>query len=192
MAAARWVILDRDGVINEDSDAYVKSADEWVPLPGSIEAIARLKRAGLPVAVTTNQSGIARGLFGLAELDAMHSKLAALLAQHGASVDGIFFCPHGPQDDCDCRKPLPGLYVQAAQQLGLPLSDAMVVGDSLRDLQAAVAVGAQPVLVLTGKGQKTQHDDRLPPGTQVQADLAHVVDALLTPAIPSAGGQSPA
>jgi len=179
MAAARWVILDRDGVINEDSDAYVKSTDEWVPLPGSIEAIVRLKRAGIAVAVTTNQSGIARGLFGLAELDAMHSKLAALLAEHGASVDAIFFCPHGPQDDCDCRKPLPGLYVQAAQHLGLSLSDAVVVGDSLRDLQAAVAVGAQPVLVLTGKGQITQHDDRLPPGTQVHADLAHVVDALL-------------
>lgn len=179
IAAARWVILDRDGVINEDSDAYIKSADEWVPLPGSIEAIARLKRAGRPVAVTTNQSGIARGLFGLAELDAMHRKLASLLAQHGASVDAIFFCPHGPLDDCDCRKPLPGLYVQASERLGLPLSDAVVVGDSLRDLQAAVAVGAQPVLVLTGKGQKTQHDRHLPPGTRVYADLAQAVDALL-------------
>jgi len=175
----RWIILDRDGVINEDSDEYVKNADEWIPLPGSIEAIARLKRAGWPVVVTTNQSGIARGLFGLVELDAMHRKLAALLEHEGVSVDGIFYCPHGPDDDCDCRKPLPGLYVQAAEHLGRPLSHAVVVGDSLRDLQAAVAVEAQPVLVLTGKGQRTQEAGGLPAGTTVYADLAGVANALL-------------
>jgi D-glycero-D-manno-heptose 1,7-bisphosphate phosphatase len=179
----RWVILDRDGVINQDSDQFIKSVDEWIALPGSIEAIARLRHAGWPVAVATNQSGIARGLLSVADLDAMHGELARLLAQHGAEINGIFYCPHGPGESCACRKPLPGLYEQASQHLGLALRDAVVVGDSLRDLQAAAAVGAQPVLVLTGKGAQTQVKGGLPPGTWIHANLAETASALLTLAL---------
>ena len=150
------VILDRDGVINEDSDAFIKNLDEWIPLPGSIEAIARLSRAGFTVAVATNQSGLGRGLFSQADLDAMHQRLRTLVAAAGGQLAGIYYCPHKPDDGCDCRKPLPGMLDQLAQDLDLTLDSAVMVGDSLRDLEAGLARGCQPVLVRTGKGSATE------------------------------------
>ena len=152
---APLIILDRDGVINEDSDDYIKSPQEWTPIPGSLEAMARLTRAGYRIAVCTNQSGIARGYYDLATLNAMHAKMRALLSPLGGRVDAIFHCPHGPDDHCACRKPLPGLFHRVAERFRVELIGAPAVGDSLRDLQAAQAVGAAPVLVRTGKGPRT-------------------------------------
>ena len=150
----KLIILDRDGVINEDSDAYIKTVDEWVPIPGSIKAIARLSQAGYTVVVATNQSGIGRGYYDVATLDAMHARMRELVAAQGGEMGGIFYCPHGPDDGCDCRKPLPGLIDQIVTEYG-DVTGAPLIGDSLRDLQAGVARHCQPVLVLTGKGQKT-------------------------------------
>ncbi len=150
------VILDRDGVINYDSDEFIKSAQEWLPLPGSIESIATLSRAGYTIAVATNQSGIARGLFDENAVAAMHDKLRELVAEAGGRVDHIVVCPHGPDDNCDCRKPMPGLYLQIAEHFGVGLEGVPVIGDSLRDLEAAVAAGAQPMLVRTGYGKTTE------------------------------------
>ena len=175
------VILDRDGVINEDSDEYIKSVDEFVPLPGSLAAIARLNRAGYTVAVATNQSGVGRGLFDLAALAAMHDKLARLLAQEGGRIDHIFYCPHAPDDGCDCRKPLPGLMRQIADHYTVPLAGVPVIGDSLRDLEAARAVGARPILVRSGKGERTLAAGKGLDGVPVYADLAAAVDELVTP-----------
>jgi len=152
----RLVILDRDGVINHDSKDFVKSADEWLPLPGNIEAIAALSAAGYKVAVASNQSGLARGLFDELDLEAMHAKLRTLVDEAGGKIDCIVVCPHGPDDDCDCRKPRPGMYLQIAEHFDTALDDVPVVGDSLRDLEAAVAAGAQPVLVRTGNGLQTE------------------------------------
>ncbi|MVW70141.1 D-glycero-beta-D-manno-heptose 1,7-bisphosphate 7-phosphatase [Bordetella sp. 02P26C-1] len=174
----KLIILDRDGVINQDSDEFVKSPEEWIPLPGSMAAIARLSQAGYTVAIATNQSGLARGLFDTATLNNIHAKLHAEVAQAGGIVDAIFMCPHGPQDGCDCRKPLPGMYRDIARRYDIDLTGVPAVGDSLRDLQAAAAAGCQPWLVLTGNGRKTQQGE-LPPGTRVAADLSAVVDALL-------------
>ncbi len=173
----KLIILDRDGVINQDSADYVKSADEWIPLPGSIEAIAALKERGYRVAIATNQSGIGRGLYDDSALKAMHDKLARLLVPLGATIDIITYCPHTPEDACDCRKPKPGLLLQIGAALGLPLDNVWVVGDSLRDLQAAQSVNAQPVLVLTGNGKKTRQHPDLPAYTLVFPDLAAVADA---------------
>lgn len=174
----KLIVLDRDGVINHDSDAYIKTVDEWQPLPGAIAAIARLHQAGWTVAVATNQSGLARGYYDEAELHAMHDKMRALLAEQQADIGLIAFCPHGPNDGCDCRKPNTGLLLQIAEHYDSSLEGVWFVGDSLRDLQAAVAVGAQPVLVKTGKGADTARKD-LPAGTLVFDDLAAVADALL-------------
>lgn len=174
----KLIVLDRDGVINHDSDAYIKTVDEWQPLPGAITAMARLYQAGWTVAVATNQSGLARGYYDEAELHAMHDKMRALLAEQQAEIGLIAFCPHGPDDGCDCRKPNIGLLLQIAEHYGVDLDGVWFVGDSLRDLQAAVTVGAQPVLVKTGKGQDTARKE-LPPSTLVFADLAAVADALL-------------
>ena len=156
MAARELIILDRDGVINRDSKEFVKSPDEWIPLPGSIEAIARLSKAGYTLAVASNQSGLARGLFDRATLDAMHDKLHGLVNEAGGRIDRIVVCPHGPDDDCDCRKPKPGLFIQLGQHYGQSLEGVIAVGDSLRDLQAAAAVNARPVLVRTGNGTETE------------------------------------
>lgn len=175
------VILDRDGVINEDSDNYIKSVDEFVPLPGSLAAIARLNRAGYTVAVATNQSGVGRGLFDLATLEAMHEKLARLLAAEGGRVDRVFYCPHSPDDACDCRKPLPGLMHQIAEHYAVPLTGVPVIGDSLRDLDAARTVGARPLLVKTGKGQRTLAAGEGLDDVPVYADLAAAVDDLVAP-----------
>lgn len=176
----KLVILDRDGVINEDSDNFIKSVDEWVPLPGSLEAIARLKGAGFAVALATNQSGVARGLFSLAELKAMHGKLADLLGELGATVDAIEFCPHGPDEGCDCRKPLPGMYQRIAARFHVDLAGVPVIGDSLRDLEAAKTVEAQPMLVKTGKGERTIKAGGLPEGTRIFDHLADAVDYLIS------------
>jgi D-glycero-D-manno-heptose 1,7-bisphosphate phosphatase len=175
----KLVILDRDGVINQDSDAYIKSPEEWIPIPGSPEAIARLNRAGYRVVVATNQSGIARGYFDLEILEAIHGKMEQTLKAAGGAVDGIFFCPHGPDDNCDCRKPKPGLLQQIADTYGLELNGVPVIGDSLRDLQSADAVGAKGILVRTGKGRKTARDPQLDPSVSIYNNLAEAVDALL-------------
>lgn len=181
----KLVILDRDGVINEDSDSYVKTADEWVPLAGSIEAIARLYKAGYTVVVATNQSGIGRGLFDLDELEAMHAKLSDLLLEAGAELSGIFYCPHTPDDGCNCRKPAPGLLDAIAEEFNLSLAGVPIVGDSLRDLQAGLTHQCTPILVRTGKGATTEA--KLPKQDQLalrQArvfdDLSQAVDYLLT------------
>jgi D-glycero-D-manno-heptose 1,7-bisphosphate phosphatase len=150
----KLIILDRDGVINHDSPDFIKSTDEWLPLDGSIEAIKRLKNAGKIVAVATNQSGVARGLFDLATLDAMHQKFYHLLAEQNVQLDGLVYCPHGPDDNCDCRKPKPGMILTLLKRFALAPEEAVLVGDSLRDLQAAEAVGVDAVLVKTGKGEK--------------------------------------
>lgn len=175
---AKLIILDRDGVINKDSDLYIKSPDEWTPLPGSLEAIARLNQWGWRVVVCTNQSGIGRGLFGMDTLNAIHEKMIKAAAHAGGAIDAIFYCPHTNADQCQCRKPKPGMLEEIASRYNLPLAGVPVVGDSLRDLQAALAVGAQPLLVLTGKGQKTRLDPSLPPDIPVFADLAETVKHL--------------
>jgi len=154
LAARGLVILDRDGVINRDSREFVKNADEWVPLPGSIGAIADLSRGGFTVAVASNQSGLSRGLFDRNALRAMHRKLRRLVAADGGRVDRIVVCPHGPDDGCRCRKPAPGLLQRLAHHYQTPLEGVPVVGDSLRALQAAGAAGATPLLVRTGNGRK--------------------------------------
>ena len=179
------VILDRDGVINHDSDDYIKSPDEWQPLPGSLEAIARLCRADYTVVVATNQAGVGRGLFSLEMLTCIHRKMASSIRDKGGRLDSVFFCPHSPADQCGCRKPKPGMLLEISDRLGIGLSGVPVVGDSLRDLEAAEAAGAMPVLVKTGRGRLTQ--EKLSQGelshtlgqTPVYADLAAFTDAVL-------------
>jgi len=184
MGSSKLIILDRDGVINEDRDDYVKSIDEWIPLPGSLEAIALLNQAGYQVAVATNQSGLARGYFNINDLHAMHNKMDKLLKPLGGHVDSIFFCPHIDANACDCRKPLPGMMKEIAlrykkMHYNPPLVGVPIVGDSLRDLQAGIALGASPHLVLTGKGRKTLETGDLPEGTQIHADLMAFAKVLL-------------
>lgn len=176
----RLIVLDRDGVINRDSRDFVKTPAEWIPLPGSIDAIARLARAGITVAVASNQSGLARGLLDRRALAAMHRKFRRMVARQGGRVDRIVVCPHGPEDGCNCRKPEPGLLIRLARHYRMSLENVPVVGDSLRDLQAAAAVGARPILVRTGNGRRTERE--LPPelsGTEVFEDLAGVADMLI-------------
>ncbi len=175
----RLIILDRDGVINQDSDNYIKDLDEFIPLPGSLEAIARLHQAGYRVAVATNQSGIARGFFGVATLNAMHDKLRRLLAAGGGEIEMIAFCPHGPDDQCDCRKPKPGMYLEIAKRMDISLDNVPIIGDSLRDLQAAREVGARPILVRSGKGERTLATGEGLEGVSVYDDLAAAVGDLL-------------
>ncbi|MBD8271438.1 MULTISPECIES: D-glycero-beta-D-manno-heptose 1,7-bisphosphate 7-phosphatase [Pseudomonas fluorescens group] len=174
----KLLILDRDGVINYDSDAYIKSVAEWIPLPGSIEAIAQLSKAGWTVAIATNQSGIARGYYDIATLDAMHTRLRMLVAEQGGEVGLVVYCPHGPNEGCDCRKPKPGMLKIIAEHYKVPLAGIWFVGDSLGDLEAAKAVDSQPVLVKTGKGEKTQVKN-LPVGTLIFDDLAAVAAELI-------------
>lgn len=175
----KLIILDRDGVINFDSDQFIKSPEEWKPIPGSLEAIARLNQAGYRVAVATNQSGIGRGLFDMPTLNDIHDKMHKQLAQVGGRVDAIFFCPHTNESNCECRKPKSGMIEEVAIRFGVSLKGVPAVGDSLRDLEAASRLGAQPYLVLTGKGAKTQAKGGLPEGTLIYPDLASVVSSLL-------------
>jgi D-glycero-D-manno-heptose 1,7-bisphosphate phosphatase len=175
----KLVILDRDGVINYDSDAYIKNPDEWKPIPGSLEAVVRLNQAGYRVVLATNQSGVGRGLFEMATLNAIHDRLHRALGQLGGRIDAIFFCPHAQEDGCACRKPKPGLFEEIGHRLNVSLRGVPSVGDALRDLQAAAAVGALPILVLTGKGQKTVREAGLPPGTLIFPDLAAAAQAII-------------
>jgi D-glycero-D-manno-heptose 1,7-bisphosphate phosphatase len=175
----KMIILDRDGVINHDSPAFIKSPAEWIPIPGSLEAIARLNQAGYRVVVASNQSGIARELFDMQILNAIHHKMHTHAQQLGADIDAIFFCPHAAVDNCDCRKPKAGMFEEIAKRFKVSLKGVPTVGDSLRDLQAGYNSGCVPYLVLTGKGQKTQETGGLPPGTQVFPDLATFVNVLL-------------
>ena len=174
----KLIILDRDGVINYDSDQFIKSPQEWRPIEGSMEAIAQLNQWGWRVVVATNQSGVGRGLFDMDTLAAIHDKMHRTVAQAGGRIDAIFFCPHAADSKCACRKPRPGMLLEIAERFNVDLEDVPVVGDSLRDLQAAVTAGAQPVLVRTGKGEKTAIDPDLPPGTPIPDNLAADVRAL--------------
>jgi D-glycero-D-manno-heptose 1,7-bisphosphate phosphatase len=192
----KLIICDRDGTINRDRDDYVKSPDEWEPLPGALEAIAKLNQAGWRVVVATNQAGIGRGLYGVAELNAMHAKMNRLLADAGGRVDAVFFCPHTPQDGCDCRKPLPGLFTQIGRRYGLDLTEVHAVGDTLRDMQAASAAGCPTHLVRTGKSAEPGSTEgaigvppNLPLGTLVHADLAAFADHMLGLAQPKPSAQ---
>ncbi len=155
MPKNRYVLLDRDGVINHDSDHFIKSPEQWLPIEGSLEAIALLNQHGYKVVVVTNQSGLARGLLNVVTLEQIHAKMQRMTAEKGGKIDAIYFCPHGPDDECSCRKPKPGLLEAFADDHNTSLNDVPVIGDSLRDLQAAQAVGASPMLVKTGKGEKT-------------------------------------
>jgi len=175
----KLVILDRDGVINFDSDAYIKRPEEWKPIPGSLEAIALLTQAGYHVAVATNQAGVGRGLFEMATLNAIHDKMHRAVGLAGGRIDAVFYCPHAQEADCSCRKPKPGLLEEIGRRFGASLAGVPSIGDSLRDLQAAAAVGAQPILVLTGKGTKTRRDGGLPSGTVAHPDLAAAVKSII-------------
>ena len=172
-------ILDRDGVINHDSEDYIKSPEEWDPIPGSLEAIARLNAAGFAVAVVTNQAGIGRGLFDVATLEAIHAKMHQAVAAHGGRIDAVFYCPHTPEAGCECRKPKPGMLRSAVERFESAAAHVPVVGDSLRDLQAAAAIGARSILVLSGNGSKTLAHGGLPAGTSVVEDLARAVELIL-------------
>lgn len=184
MVPNRLIILDRDGVINQDSDDFVKSLDEWIPIPGSIEAIADLSKAGYIIAVATNQSGIGRGLFDLDELEKMHDKLSSLVEDRGGKIDGIFYCPHTPDDNCNCRKPKAGLIEAIEEELGLSAEGAFIVGDSVRDLEAGLLKHCLPVLVKTGKGLKSlatleTKNPLLFASTQIFPDLKGFADQLV-------------
>lgn len=175
----KLVILDRDGVINHDSDAYIKTLAEWIPIPSAISAIAKLTRSGFIVAVATNQSGIARGYYDQATLHTMHERLNSLVEAEGGSIVCIAYCPHGPDQQCQCRKPKPGLLLQIQHYLGMgSLEGSWMVGDSLRDLQAGEAVGCRPVLVKTGKGEKTLSKNVGLEKAMVYRDLAEFADWL--------------
>ncbi len=168
----KLVILDRDGVINFDSDQYIKSPSEWRPIPGSIEAIARLNQNGYRIAIATNQSGIGRGLFDMATLNAMNDKMMELVFRQGGRIDALFFCPHTAVEDCNCRKPRTGMLEEIAARFHTELKGVPSIGDSLKDLQAAETVGAQPILVLTGKGTRTRDEGGMPKKTLVFENLA--------------------
>ncbi len=174
------VILDRDGVINHDSEAYIKTPDEWRAITGSPEAVARLNRSGFQVVIASNQSGVGRGLFNIATLEAIHEKMHRELARVNARVEAVFYCPHRPEDHCRCRKPKPGMLLDIASRFSVSLKGVPVVGDAWRDIEAARAVGAHPILVLTGKGRRTLTKNRLlMRGIEVHDNLAIAVEALL-------------
>ncbi|PRC93762.1 D-glycero-beta-D-manno-heptose 1,7-bisphosphate 7-phosphatase [Solimicrobium silvestre] len=179
MAQTKLIILDRDGVINHDSDEFIKSPQEWRPIDGSMEAIAQLNQAGYKVVVATNQSGISRKLFDMETLNAIHHKMHTAAQHAGATIDAVFFCPHAADFNCDCRKPKPGMIREIANRYDIELKGVPIVGDSLRDLQAGFIVGCAPHLVLTGKGEKTLAAGGLPPGAKVHLNLSTMVEHLL-------------
>lgn len=178
------IILDRDGVINIESPEFIKTPDEWQPIKGSVEAIARLSQAGFAIIVLSNQSGIARGLFNADMLGQIHVRMIDFIHQAGGKISSVAFCPHGPEDNCDCRKPKAGLYTELAQQLGISFSGIYSIGDSLRDLQAAQNAGAIPILVETGNGKRTAKEIHKDPSLNLQdtpvfRDLSAFTDWLL-------------
>lgn len=174
----KLIILDQTGVINQKGDTLIKTPDDWKPIPGSLQAIARLTHAGYRVVTATNQSGIGRGLLDMTSFNAINDKMFRAVQQAGGRIDALFFCPHTRHDKCACRKPNIGMFKEIRQRYGVELSHVPAVGDSLRDLQAAAKAGAVPVLVLTGKGQVTLENGDLPEGTQIYPDLAAVVNSL--------------
>jgi D-glycero-D-manno-heptose 1,7-bisphosphate phosphatase len=176
----KLVILDRDGVINYDSDQFIKSPQEWNPIPGSLEAIASLTQAGFRVVVASNQSGVGRGLFDMATLNAIHAKMHKLVAQAGGRIDAVFFCPHAADSSCACRKPNPGLFQEIGQRLHVDLRGVPAIGDALRDAQAALAVGAKPMLVKTGKGLRTIEGGGLPENVPVFEDLREAANVIIS------------
>jgi D-glycero-D-manno-heptose 1,7-bisphosphate phosphatase len=175
------IVLDRDGVINHDSDAYIKSAEEWRPIEGSLEAIARLNHSGYTVAVASNQSGLARGYFDIEALIDMHKKMDDMLAKIGGRVDAIFYCPHGPDDGCSCRKPRPGMLLEIGQRFNVPLEEVVFIGDSVTDIKTASNALAKAMLVRTGKGRKAEKILQVEPGESVPVfdDLASAVTSIL-------------
>ena len=175
----KLVILDRDGVINQDSAHFIKNPNEWIALPGSLEAVALLNQSGYRVALATNQSGIARGLFDMATLNAIHDKMHRALALVGGRIDALFYCPHAADDHCGCRKPKSGMIEDIARRFSVDLKDVFAVGDALRDLQAFANAGCKPILVKTGKGEETLRQGDLPSNTLVFADLAEAVQHII-------------
>lgn len=175
----KLVILDRDGVINHDSPQHIKSPDEWIPIPGSLEAIALLNQSGFRVVLATNQSGISRGLFDMATLNAIHDKMHRALGQLGGRIDALFYCPHSAEANCDCRKPKSGMIEEISRRFAIDLTGVPSVGDALRDLQASAAYGAQPILVRTGKGEFTLAQGNLPKNTWVCANLAEAAQRII-------------
>jgi D-glycero-D-manno-heptose 1,7-bisphosphate phosphatase len=175
----KLVILDRDGVINKDSSQFIKTPDEWIAIPGSLEAIALLNQHGYRIALATNQSGISRGLFDMAALNSIHDKMYRALAQVGGRIDALFYCPHSAEAKCECRKPKSGMVDEIARRFGIDIKGVPSVGDSLRDLQASVARDAQPILVLTGKGETTLAAGGLPDNTWVCANLAEAAQRII-------------
>jgi D-glycero-D-manno-heptose 1,7-bisphosphate phosphatase len=167
----KLVILDRDGVINQDSANFIKSPNEWIPLPGSLESIALLNQYGYRVALATNQSGIARGLFDMVTLNAIHDKMHRALALVGGRIDALFYCPHAAEENCRCRKPKTGMIEDIGRRFSVELSEVYGIGDSLRDLQAFADAGCKPILVRSGKGEETFAGDNLPKNTLIFADL---------------------
>lgn len=177
-------ILDRDGVINQDSKDYIKSPEEWVPIPGSLHAIARLNQLGYQVVVATNQSGVGRGYYSLDTLRKIHQKMCDQLAEMGGRIDNIYFCPHKPDDGCHCRKPEPGMFEDILRDYGIQPSEAILIGDSLRDIQAAHAVSCRAVLVLTGNGLTVVSEGNIPDNVPVYENLSAVADAVLKNGMP--------
>jgi len=175
----KLVVLDRDGVINYDSVHFIKSTNEWIPIPGSLEAIALLNQSGYRVAIATNQSGISRGLFDMVTLNAIHDKMHRALGQLGGRIDAMFYCPHSAEDNCSCRKPKPGMMEERGRRFSQDMKSVPIVGDALRDLQAGAVLGMQPMLVRTGKGEETLAAGGLPEGTLVFADLAEAVQHII-------------
>ena len=175
----KLVILDRDGVINQDSANFIKNPNEWIAIPSSLEAIALLNQSGFRVAVATNQSGIARGLFDMATLNAINDKMHRALAQLGGRIDAMFYCPHAADDHCTCRKPKTGMIEDISRRFSVDLSEVYAVGDSLRDLQAFSDAGCKPILVRSGKGEETLAAGNLPPNTLIFADLNEAVQHII-------------
>ncbi|HEX7034683.1 MAG TPA: D-glycero-beta-D-manno-heptose 1,7-bisphosphate 7-phosphatase [Pseudomonadales bacterium] len=175
----RLILLDRDGVINADSPDYIKDVDEWVPLPGALEAIAALKQSGFLVAVCTNQSGIGRGIVAPAALERIHRRLAERLAELGVRLDGLRYCPHRPEEDCPCRKPRPGMLLESMQALGVGPDETLFVGDDVRDVEAARAAGCRSALVLCGRGRAAEAEARALGVDWVEEDLAAVARRLV-------------
>jgi D-glycero-D-manno-heptose 1,7-bisphosphate phosphatase len=188
----KLIVLDRDGTLNPDPEDYLRGPEQWHPLPGALEAVARLNQGGWRVVIATNQSGLGRGLFDVATLNAVHARMHKLMAAAGARVDAVFFCPHSPEDGCDCRKPHPGLLLQIAQRFGVAPLQMLAVGDSVRDAQAAASAGCEPHLVLTGQSAHLLQERRgdlhavqmlgadWPAGTRVHRDLPAFAEALLS------------
>jgi len=174
----KLIILDRDGVINEDSDDYIKSPDEWIPIAGSLEALGKLSQNGFKVIIITNQSGIGRKIFSIEMLNAIHKKMCINLAQYGGVIDGIFFCPCAPEENCNCRKPKSGLYNEVSDRLQISLENVFCVGDKITDIQAAQNAGAKPILVKSGK--ENIDSGNIPENIPIYDDLLSFVNKVIT------------